>query len=50
MFTTDTIATVQSQAIVIDGKALDTSSTEIEVTTMRFTDLNWVGGGTLAAW
>jgi hypothetical protein len=50
MFATDTTTNVQSTSIEIDGKALDSSIETSTLTTMKFTDLNFVGGGSVTLW
>ncbi len=44
--TTDT----QDLVSLIDGKALDSATDNAALSSVRFTDLNWVGGGTAYIW
>jgi hypothetical protein len=50
MFANDITTNVQSSSIEIDGKALDSSIETSTLTTMKFTDLNFVGGGSVTLW
>jgi hypothetical protein len=50
MFANDTTVNLQTTSIEIDGKALDSSTETATLTTMKFTDLNFVGGGSVTLW